>query len=361
MSNFGWRGKFGSGRAFRPRAVTSLRFAPGRRAMAAMDGVPLFRRNVAAGRALRNRAATKIQQMFRKKRNPMRRKVVRGAIGGQATFSRLRLVNKPSPRVKAMKKVGAPNYYVSNEAAQLEVLEGFQEAGAWSFQNTNDLQKIALNIPGGGAAPVPRQFVLESTTAEYMITNSTLATMYVDVYDVIRKRDADSDEPATLNPREAWVIGEDNQYGVPGSLVYKNINSLPSDSRLLKDYFKIVQRSHISLAQGATHKHHVALKANKLIDTNLLDSKEPTEDLAGLSVYTMIVCYGQPSSIKVEGAPTVVTTASGAIDIVKCVRYKYTWIQDTATNYYFTDNLSTLTGEVVVSAGAGQIVPNAKA
>lgn len=327
--------------------------------MAVQAGVPLFKRGVAA---IRNRAATKIQTMFRKKRrNPMAKKVIRGAVGGQATFSKWVATNRPSRRVKAMKLVGAANYYITNEAAQLLTTQGYQQAGAWAFQNTADLKAIATHVPGGGAAIVPRQYVLQSCKAEYMITNSTLATMYIDVYDVIRRRDADlSLSQSSKNPREAWVNGVSDQTGTIDPTAFQNINSLPTDSRIFKDYFKVVQRSHIALSQGATHRHQVLLKSNKLVDTALLDNKESDEDLAGLSVYTMIVAYGQPASITPEIGPAIVTTAEGAIDVVKAVRYKFTWVQDTANNFYYLDNLSSLTGEQVVSAGAGLFLANQK-
>lgn len=318
---------------------------------------PGTRTYIAGRRAAGSKTATKLLR-YRKRKNPMARKLVKGAQGGQASFSQWMAVNRPSPKVKTMKRVAASNFYVTNEAAQLVVNEGFQSIGAWSFQSTADLKSIALNVPGGGAGITPRNFVMESCTGEYLITNSTLATMYIDIYDVVRRRDADlNTSSASQNPATAWKIGVDNESAAPGSSNYKNINSLPTDSTLLKDYFKIVQRSHIGLAQGATHRHRVLLKSNKLLNTNLLDTKETEEDLAGYSVYTMIVAYGQPASI-VNEFGTTVTTASGAIDVVKCVRYKYVWVSDTANNFYFTDNLSSLTGEQIVSAGAGQIVPN---
>lgn len=347
--------------AMRARGMTRRRPNYGRRnpyGPGVLARAPGTRTYVARRRALGSKTATKLLR-YRKRKNPMAKRVVKGALGGQASFSQWNASNRASPRVAAMKKVGAANYYVTNEAAQLVCLEGFQEVGAWAFQNTVDLKAIAINVPAG-AGIVPRQFVLQSCKAEYMITNSTLATMYIDIYDVVRRRDADlSIDVSTQNPREAWVKGVFDETAGADPLAYRNINSLPTDSRLLKDYFKIVQRSHIGLAQGATHKHHVRLQSNKLIDTALLNSKEDTEDLAGLAVYTMICVYGQPASIKPEVGPATVTTATGALDIVKAVRYKYTWIQDTANNFYFTDNLSSLAGETIVSAGAGAFVPNA--
>lgn len=310
---------------------------------------------VAKRRALGSKTATKLLR-YRKRKNPMAKKVVRGAIGGQATFSRWGATNPPNAQLKALKRVGAPNFYVTNDSIQATCAEGFQDYGLSSIMNTNDLKQIASYVTPSGVSALPKRFVLESATSEFMITNSTLATLYVDIYDIVRKRDAEAGLGQTYNPGNAWNQGVTDEVGGPN--YYRTLNSLPTDSMLFKEYFKVVQRSHIGLAQGATHKHHVMLKPNKLINTALLNTKSVDEDLAGYVVYTMFVVYGQPCSV--PGTPPVVTTASGALDIVKCVRYKYTWISDSTTNWFSTDNLSSIPGEQIVSAGAGQIVANAQ-
>lgn len=309
-----------------------------------------YGKRLASRRAMRTKAPAR--QMFKKKLpNPMIRRKPIPAQGGMPSFSQFKLTKRPSARVATKKKVTAANYYVTNNAYQILANEGFQEIADQPFQSLVDLKQIALNVPNTSGIP-PAEYVLESTVGEFMITNSSLATAYVDIYDVIRKRDVGIANNTTQSPGQAWQSGvaDENNGGI---LAYRNINSLPTDSRLLKDYFKIVRRTHVGLAQGATHRHSVKLKANELIDTALL--KSVSGDIAGVTVYTMISVYGQPASVPEAG----VTTAKIALDIVRTVRYKYTWVADNTNSFVFVDNLITTAGEEVVSAGAGAIVPNA--
>lgn len=298
----------------------------------------------------------------RRKKQNIKRLAPAIGIGGAGTFSSFKLTSPPSPRIKTMKRVGASNYYITNNAQQLSIKEGFQDAQFFSFQNFSDLKYVVSKIPG--TSPVPRQFVLESTTAEFMLTNSTLATMYVDVYDIIRKRDpgysATQDDSAnpTRDPLNAWKVGVSDQSSAPPDFTaYQNLSCLPTDSRLFRDYFRVVKRTHISMAQGSTHRHHVKLAPNRLLDTEVTD--RVNGDLKGVCIYTLIVAYGQPASVP-NDVGAVVTTASGAIDVVVSQRMKYTWVADSTNSWWVVDNLASLAGEQVISAGSGTIVPNAK-
>lgn len=327
----------------KPRQVSMSALTSAMRGVSLVPG--LRRRRPAAAAVLRRR------------KNPMIRKIVKGTLGGRPSFSKWSTGKKASPRVSAMKKVGAPNYYVTNSSAQIKIAEGFQNAQSMSFQGLTDLKQIRSYAFGTPSVPQPtRQFLLESSTCEYLITNSTLATMYVDIYDVVRKRNQTGVAPyQTSTPDQAWAAGvyDESSGDTTG---WQVPNSLPTDSRLFKDFFKVVQRNHIALGQGDTHRHHLKLNSNDLLDDALLNAADG--DLAGISVYTMIVAYGQPSSVEDETGATLVTTAGGAIDVIATKRYKYTYVQDSTSNFYAVDNLSTLVGEKIVSRGAGVIVPN---
>lgn len=307
------------------------------------------------GSAARKRTLARTM-LGRKRRNPMTRKVPKAPQGGAATFSRWGAVRAPSKRVSVMKKVGAANYFVTNDPAQLTVAEGFQDYQDFSIQSLAHLKIIAANSVGTSSVQ-PKQFLLESATAEYIMTNSSLATIYVDIYDVVRKRDQ-SGSSETAGPSAAWFQGVKNETAGGLEDGAAMIGSLPTDSRLFKDYFKVVQRTHIGLTQGGTHRHSIKLKSNELIDTQLLNTSDG--DLTGITVYTLVCAYGQPASVPQEEAPSIVTTASGFIDIVRTVRYKYSWVADFSNNFVSLDNLSSTAGEQVVSIGAGAIVPNAK-
>lgn len=310
----------------------------------AAQALPKFRRG--AGR----RGA----RVLKPKQN-MRKTLATPSVGGLPSFSSWFAYNKPSKRVSTMKKVAAPNYWVSNQGLQISNSEGFQAATEFGYNTLAQLQAIMANVPGQNVSPRPSTFVVESVSAEFLMTNSSLATQYVDIYDIVRKRDM-GNNTNTSAPVEAWQTGiSDEIYATPDLTAFTNFNCLPTDARLFNDYFKIIKRTHIGLAAGATHRHHVGLKCNKLIDSEMLI--RASGDLAGVACYTMVVINGQPCSIDASGG-AVVTTAKTALDVVAAIRVKYTWVADNQVLWSFKDNLSSLTGEVITQPSLGAFVAN---
>lgn len=295
-----------------------------------------------------------------RKRNPMVPSPVKSAQGGLPSFSSWGAKHKPSKRVLAMKRVGAPNFRVSNFGFQLQSVEGFQAATNFAYAGIDFLRDIQAQVPNT-TAPAVAQFVLESFRGEFLMTNSSLATQYVDIYDIVRKRDTQAAGGPnavwpTLDPVNAWKYGVSDQSTAPPDLTaYENINSKPTDSRLFNDYFKIAKRTRIGLVAGATHRHLVTMISNKLIDTELLNKAQG--DLAGLTTYTMVVINGQPASISSESG-AVVTTAKTALDIVWATRCKYTFVVDNKVLWSVQDNLSSLKGEKITQPSLGAFVDN---
>lgn len=309
----------------------------------AVSGAPKFRRTT----------ATKLA--YGRKRSVMRRSMAAPAQGGLPSFSKWISSRPPSKRVLAMKRVGAPNQYIYNGATQIVNAEGFQASVNFPFQSLDLLKQIAVLVPGSGNSQ-PFQYVLESTTAELLMTNSSLATQYVDIYDIVRKRDQGNTD-ATKSPWHAWQYGVSDQTATaPDLTAFNNINSLPTDSRLFNDYFRVIKRTHIGLVAGGTHRHHVTLKCNKLIDSEVLN--RASGDLAGIAVYTLLVINGQPASILQESGPAIVTTATTALDVVQAIRMKYTFVVDNRVAWTVSDNLSTLVGEQITQPSLGAFVTN---
>ena len=97
-----------------------------------LSGAPKFRRATATDLLLR-----------RRKRQPMRRQMPAPATGGLPSFSKWIMVNRPSKRVLAMKRVAASNYYITNHSVQLVNEEGFQNATVYGFNNIDVLRYMA--------------------------------------------------------------------------------------------------------------------------------------------------------------------------------------------------------------------------
>ena len=207
--------------------------------------------------------------------------------------------------------------------------------------------------------------MLEASTSEFLVTNSSLATQYVDIYDIVRKRDTQYSDVSggvpnnpTLDPVNAWKWGVSDQIISAGDdlTAWQNVTSLPTDSRLFNNYFRVVKRTRVGLVAGATHRHRVHMGCNQLLDKETLN--RAYGDLRGITTYTMMVINGQPTSIpSVEGDPTV-TTAQTQLDVVYSIRAKYTWVADNTVTWYVTDNLSSLTGEQITQPSLGKFVTN---
>lgn len=312
-----------------------------------------------AGKA---RTASRTQLVNRRRRRFVGKKYAK--VGGVATNSRFALARRPNRQVQTMKRIGAPSYYNTNGANQIVAQEGFQEASVVAWQGFEDLSYMLNLVPIQGGSTVgfqaPKRYILEETVGELMFTNSSLATCFLEIFDVVRKRDnfrADNiQNQATANPLLSWRQGiQDNQ--VTGTNDYHDLKTSPTDSRIFRDWFKIVRKTRVELRQGALHRHSVLLKPNRVVDSEMINYVGG--DAAGFSTYTLFRVYGQPASVINPEGPSIVTTAQIALDYVSSVKYKFSWVSDTTQNQYIVDNLQSLKGEQVVSMGAGQIVPNA--
>lgn len=275
---------------------------------------------------------------------------------GVTTNSSFRLSRAPGARERATKLVGAPNAYLTNVAQSQSCLEGYQHAFTNVWSSFIDLQYIRNRIAGNTVPPVPgtiisNQYVLASMIGETVYTNATLASCELELYDIVRKRNANPSVSSTIWPEVAWDQGlmdaEQNNAPNPSAM----LKSSPFDSPEFKQFFKVVRRTRVQLVGGGTHRHSVVLKPNMLINEALLNYA--AGDLQGLTVYTMARFYGQPVSADQSGSPQV-TTAAIKIDCVQTLRYKYTWSQDITNNVYVQDNLLSLTGEKVITSQSVQ-------
>lgn len=334
---------------------------PGRRAQSA--GARAAKSRLLSSGAARFKRAS-MTAFGRRKQQNMTKQIVRAQQGGLPSFSKFQLTNKPNKTLLAMKRVSAPNYRITNGAEQIVNLEGFQSAGVYTWLGRDDMVNLLSLVPGAGSVypNAPKRLHVESIVNELLMTNSSLATQYVDIYDIVRKRDAgyssggQGSPSPTSNPYEAWRYGVSDQTSTsPDLTAWTNVSSLPTDSKLFNDYFRVIKRSHIGLVAGATHRHSVILKTNRIIDSAVVG--RCSGDLAGYSVYTLLVINGQPASIKTETTP-IVTTATTALDVVNSRRFKYSYVQDNTVIWNVQDNLSTLTGELITQPSLGNFVSN---
>lgn len=153
-------------------------------------------------------------------------------------------------------------------------------------------------------------------------------------------------------------MSSQNPVATPGN--WTVCGASPFDSQLFKDYFKVAKRTKVMLSQGASHRHFIHLKPNKVI----LDSEVKTQTggtigaLAGLTMFTMVVVQGLPQTLG-DGSNQA-TISGGELAVVQQQRYKYTWSQDISVTGTYNDNLATPATTSLINIGSGAIDTFAK-
>lgn len=310
------------------------------------------------------------------------RRIVPTAQGGATSNSLCAIthVHKKKSASALLKYIGSPNYYVSQLGSQILVDQGFQDAQAFSWNSGADLAGILSTVPQSTPSGAPLQngnfkcnrYELSKMNGELLITNSSLASAYVEIYDIVCKRDSQqtvlSGGGFVNDPVLAWQQGISDIANDASNDLWRTLKALPFDSQVFNTWFKVVKRHHVGMPQGSTHRHTVNLDIDKILDGELLQIGTANANgstntykpfnIRGLTMFTMVVAYGQPISVPQTGGPTLVTTAQVAIDVVASTRYKYTWCQDTTRTGRYFDSLTTIAGAQVLSLGSGLFAPN---
>jgi len=301
---------------------------------------------------------------------------------GQVTYSAASHYHKRNHQSALIKDLSAPSMFSGSNGASFNVVAGTQNSV--SFANIGVAQLSALlqfaatssvgtSLNTRGAA----RSVILGATNEYLLNNSTETSATVDIYDITLKRDLQTQWEAIINgqsyisaanPESYWDNGLLIQQTVttPPAIALKDVlNTVPTDSRLFNNYFKITKKTKVNLCPGGTHKHVVKIATNRLID-QLMPNVNMSGTL-GFSTYTMFVVSGQPVYVTEGSGAGIVTTSPLTLNVVYSYKVKYaiavdqtytssvasTLANPTAANCNFVSNLNgTLTNGV-----AGAPVP----
>ena len=219
--------------------------------------------------------------------------------------------------------------------------------GQWN--SVPDIQTIS-NLTFANASAVagqnPTRFCLQSLQAETQIVNTSNVGCQVDIYDIVCKRDAPITSAAQYDvstPSRAWITGTELQATLvdPGAVQQAYLpGSLPTDSQLFKDFYKVVQRKEVLMNPGGQHTHKVSLRLNKEFDKNQLTTYGGVmEGLKGVTFFTMIVLRGQPAVIPT----TQVTTMSNPfLRWITTERYIYSAVYRNGSQFTYGNVLPAL-------------------
>lgn len=219
---------------------------------------------------------------------------------------------------------------------------------------------------------------LEKVNAEFMITNQNLANVFVDIYDISVRRDIGTTDCA--DPASAWDFGTENiMYGVGGDpathqgtsavpyafLGNRILGTMPMQSPLFTQYYKIDKITHVELGQGRSHAHRVLYSPRRMLSNEVFQQSvlQGITQLRNLTRWVMIVAKGAPVD-RVSSSSTV-TTAPIALDVVESREYFTKCVPRDYPGYTFTDSLyHSATGVAdfdLANPGSGTVTADAEA
>jgi len=298
-----------------------------------------------ANRKTRTRTASKTTSLLARKLKFIRMK--HGA-GDTSVFTHK---NKCPKYMAQVFRQNAPQNFITNQSNRLTIpcgqqlaaaytaLTGTQTAGDFS---QGDMGQMLNSIYG--ATPTNAQqntrLYIQSVKHNFMFTNNQTNNIFVDMYDIVARRDA------CLTPATSYYAGLTDQ-GVSNG--YNAINVTPFMSKQFTTYWKVVKRTSLTLGPGESHRHIVTMQLNK--EWSATRMEESAQHYAGLTHGTMLVAWGAPDHDATGTAN--VSTGSVLIDLVysRQIVFAYTTPQIQSTRYITA--LPTITTERNVNEESG--------
>lgn len=244
-------------------------------------------------------------------------------------------------RVRAMKAVGAPDIYHQNFAQVLNTATGLQTYTSFPSVTPAQLKAIANTTPSGA----PNRVLIQSAQTEITFTNVNNTSCEVELYDIFFKRDLSVGANITTtvdnypldNIDDMIKNGSKASAGLAlgASDVSRYIGASPFDSQPFKNYCRVVRRTHVMLASGASHRHQAMIGINKVGDESIIGNDDLTY-LKGFTYATLMYVRGvgayDPSDV--TGGPTV----NGCfLNVVTSVRIKYTYVTDSTNTVHYNN------------------------
>jgi hypothetical protein len=272
--------------------------------------------------------------------------------GAGGTYSAFRLQRRLSPWLKGLRKNAASNFKYVNSGYRIGSTVGQQAitsvAQTFNYQDLQGLFQTTVNKSC--------RTILESCTENTIFRNQDKNDVYLDLYDIVARRDITSTGNTDFYPDGAWANGVAD---AGASNMQLQVGTTPFSSPRFTQLYKVVKVTHVILPAGGTHEHRVHYEPNRMLNLETLQDGQWA--LKGLTHYTMAVWYAAPLNDSVNTGQVSIGAAN--LDYVQTKQYKWTYIQDAVTNNTFTQSLPTAftTAANVMQDESGTIVTDAAA
>jgi len=307
---------------------------------------------------------------------------------GQQTENKLAFrVGKPDTRSRVMKAVGASSYYLKTDNHVLSSFgAGIQNCFTFVNSDQTMLSNMAnqmANVLGYSTSTQPARFLFENAHHRLTISNNSTAPCVVKCYFIRSKRDTWYPESANPldkmqyitplgvsypwdgTPQGAFDVGLEAEANITPGTTFPStlVGSVPTESKLFNDFFKIEREVELHLSTGGTHEIEWNRHIDKVCDASVYSNSNYI-GVKGLTQWLMTVSVGAPVVITAAGADQhKMTTAQVQLGVVEAQNYRYTQLQSALstinlfTNVPIAANADTSTiNSGSGAAGAPQIV-----
>jgi len=249
-------------------------------------------------------------------------------------------------RVKAMKRVGAPDSYIVNGGFNCNVSQGTQRYYGFNSVTQGHVEDICQ---AAGNQIGLNRVCLENAVSTLSLTNITNTSAEIDIYDIVFKRDVPDAIKVTLSGGQyiaaAGDIAQMINEGVnaarnlaPGASGSYAVGTNPWDSQIFKEYCRVVKRTRVMLASGASHRHTSSVNLSKVISQSVAGSAD-MEVFKGYTFATLVRINGAAAYIPSGEEATLGTVADITCQAVYSLRIKYTFVQDVTSSLFVSDVL----------------------
>jgi hypothetical protein len=292
---------------------------------------------------------------------------------GTSGMSKFNVYRRPNRSIRAQELVTPTSQWSTNGTGVVLAKSGFQDcysipyAGKYHlsalFNYVNELTQSQTNYRG-----TPTRLILEGVSALVQFANTGVGSCHLDIFDVASVRDSGAFtwtfgggptfSATPLDPVQAWRIGMAQQTAVniQSGAEYQMLMARPTDSKLFRDYFKVLQTKRLMLAPGSYHEHRINLKLNHSIGSEIVayytgqggGDNNSIQFFRNVSHHTLYSTYGAPAS-STDGS--LVSTTPSKIDAVYQMVYTFSFVFGNQKVTWQTDNLQSFaTGAQNVSS-----------
>lgn len=238
---------------------------------------------------------------------------------------------------------------------------GFQAVGLVADMFTPfDIYTYTYNANLGAVGAGNDKTILESCQTTTTFTNQTNTPTFVDIYDIVARRDIQvmGANSEFYDPAKCWTFGSGT---VAGNVASTRLGTTPFMSTLFTQFWKVLRVTRLNLAAGETAEHRATHKPMRVWDHSIdyvVRNSIATDTTIQLTVdegafknlthYTMVVAMGAPGDPDTDSVGTLVSK----LDWVTTKNYKYSSIENSASTLA-SDGVTNQTATHILDAVTG--------